>query len=231
RDPTPPAPTPRPLAPSEPPLTTPDAPSDRFVRGDATALTPAQLRGMNLFQNLGCVTCHSGPNFSGASVFDARQPYRLFPANPTAFNARYRLTADTGLAAPGSQHGLWRIPSLRNVALTGPWLHNGAVDKLEDVVRIMASAQLGRLTADDPRAGRFVVWSGEERVLGGVDRSTLSDRDVADIVEFLRSLSSERLVAQVAKQGGNPIAKAGRRADAGVLFTANDNSRPLRLVR
>jgi len=212
-------------------LITPDAPYDRFVRGDAKALTPAQLRGMSLFQNLGCVTCHSGPNFSGASVFDARQPFRLFPANATAFNARYRLTGDTGLATPGGKQGLWRIPSLRNVALTGPWLHNGAVDKLEDVVRIMASAQLGRLTADDPRAGRFVIWSGQERVLGGVDRSALGDQEVADIAAFLRSLSSERLVAQVAKQGGNPVAKTGRRADAGVLFTANDNSRPLRLVR
>lgn len=176
-------------------LITPDAPYDRFVRGAAGALSAAQLRGMALFQSLGCITCHSGPNFSGASLFDGQAPLRLFPANATSFDARYGLTRDKGLAGPGSERGVWRIPSLRNVALTGPYFHNGAVADLAEAVRIMASAQIGRLPKDDPRPGRFVVWSGIDRVLGGVDRSPLTDQQVDDIVAFLHSLTSDRLAA------------------------------------
>ncbi len=182
-------------------LITPDAPYDRFVRGDATALSAAQLRGMALFQSLGCITCHSGPNFSGASLFDPSAPLRVFPANATPFDARYELTRDTGLAGPKSERGVWRIPSLRNVALTAPYFHNGSVADLAEAVRIMASAQVGRLTQDDPRPGRFVIWSGMERVLTGVDRSALTGQQVDDIVVFLRGLTSDSLAAAARKPG------------------------------
>ncbi|MBI4986995.1 MAG: c-type cytochrome [Rhodocyclales bacterium] len=181
-------------------LITPDAPYDRFVRGDATALSAAQLRGMALFQSTGCIGCHSGPNFSGASLFDPTAPLRVFPANATAFDARYGLTRDSGLAPAGSGRGIWRVPSLRNVALTAPYFHNGSVDDLAEAVRIMASAQVGRRTRDDPDPGRYVVWSPPERVLSSVDRSALTDQQVDDIVAFLRSLSSATLAA--ARQPG-----------------------------
>jgi cytochrome c peroxidase len=185
-------------------LITPDAPYDRFVRGDANAMSPAALRGMALFESLGCVSCHSGPNFSGASLFDTSAPLRLFPGTSTAFDARYGLTRDTGLATPGSSRGVWRVPSLRNVALTGPYFHNGSVTELAEAVRIMASAQLGRLTRDDPRTGRFVVWSAPERMLSSVDRSALSDQQVDDIVAFLRALTSDRLATIASTTGKLP---------------------------
>jgi cytochrome c peroxidase len=174
-------------------LITPDAPYDRFVRGDAHALSPAALRGMALFESLGCVACHSGPNFSGASLFDTAAPLRLFPANRTPFEARYGFTRDLGLAAPGTGRGVWRVPSLRNVALTAPYFHNGSVNDLAEAVRVMASAQLGRLTREDTGPGRFVVWSAPDRMLSSVDRSALSDQQVDDIVAFLRALTSDRL--------------------------------------
>lgn len=85
------------------------------------------------------------------------------------------------------------MASLRNVALTGPWLHNGSVDKLEEVVRIMASAQLGR-------SARLMAWMGPDNALSRVDRSPLSDREVADIVAFLNALSSDALVASLQKK-------------------------------
>lgn len=184
-------------------LITPDAPYDRFVRGDAKALSAAQLRGMALFQSLGCITCHSGPNFSGASLFDTTAPLRIFPANATPYDARYGLTRDTGLAGPSSERGVWRIPSLRNVALTGPYFHNGSVTELAEAVRIMASAQVGRLTQDDPRPGRFVIWSGLDKVLSGVDRTALTDQQVDDIVAFLRGLTSDALAATARRPGAN----------------------------
>ena len=162
-------------------LITPDAPYDRFVRGDSSALTPQQLRGMALFESVGCVVCHKGPNFSDAALVGGESPFRFFPANPSRYEKIYPLLKENG------ERGIWRVASLRNVALTGPWLHNGSVDKLEEVVRIMATAQLGH-------SAELIGWvdSGQAR---RVDRAPLSDAQVADIVAFLKALSSERLLA------------------------------------
>ncbi|MEW8152951.1 MAG: cytochrome-c peroxidase, partial [Candidatus Thiodiazotropha endolucinida] len=60
-------------------LITPDSPYDRFIRGDSSALTEKQIRGMALFESTGCILCHSGPNFSAASLFSDDTPYRIFP--------------------------------------------------------------------------------------------------------------------------------------------------------
>ncbi|PKO48497.1 MAG: cytochrome-c peroxidase [Betaproteobacteria bacterium HGW-Betaproteobacteria-4] len=167
-------------------LITPDAPYDRFVRGDATALNPAQLRGMALFESLGCVLCHRGPSFSDAGLIGGESAFRIFPANATPYEKQYDLLLD-------GKRGTWRIASLRNVALTGPWLHNGSVDKLENVVRIMASAQLGR-------SGKLNTWLNDDRQLGKADRSPIGDKEVADLVAFLEALSSDRLVVAEGKE-------------------------------
>lgn len=167
-------------------LITPDAPYDRFVRGDATALNPSQLRGMALFESTGCVLCHRGPSFSDAGLIGGESAFRIFPANATPYEKEYDLLLD-------GQRATWRIASLRNVAQTGPWLHNGSVDKLENVVRIMASAQLGR-------SGQLNAWLNDDRQLGKADRSPLGEKDVADIVAFLGALSSDRLVLAAGKE-------------------------------
>lgn len=161
-------------------LITPDSPYDRFVRGDATALSREQLRGMALFESVGCVQCHRGPNFSDASLLGGENARRFFPATSTPYEKQYPLRTESG------ERGVWRVPSLRNVALTGPWLHNGSVDKLDAVVRIMASAQLGRSTD-------LMTWLNQDRSLGKVDRSPLNDQEVRDLVAFLESLSSDHL--------------------------------------
>jgi cytochrome c peroxidase len=167
-------------------LVTPDAPYDRFVRGDASALSRAQLRGMTLFESLGCVTCHAGPAFSDASLLVEGMPLRIFPANPTPYEDKYDLLADRDGA-----RGTWRVPSLRNVALTGPYFHNGAVDDLAEAVRIMAAAQLNLALDKTPARGSY--WLSADRELHRTEPRSLSPRDVDDIVAFLRALSSERL--------------------------------------
>ncbi len=176
-------------------LITPDAPYDRFVRGDETALSVAQLRGMELFQSVGCILCHSGPNFSGASVFDPPpSPRRLFPVfDSQRYVVRYGLTRDVGANVPGNKQGVWRIPSLRNVALTTPYFHNGSVDSLREAVRIMATVQRGRQIGDDANGSRRIVWSKQDRTISRTGTAPLSERDVDDIVAFLESLSSESL--------------------------------------
>ncbi|TCJ14973.1 c-type cytochrome [Parasulfuritortus cantonensis] len=184
-------------------LVTADAPYDRYVRGDRAALDAAQVRGMALFEEVGCVICHHGPNFSSASRFDARAPYRMFPAYGNAYVARYRLADDHGLGAERAGRGVWKVPSLRNVALTGPYFHNGAVTSLEEAVRIMATSQLGRRVvpgAADPAEAAY--WSAADRALHRVPGRELSEAQVRDIAAFLRALSSARLAARVAASGG-----------------------------
>lgn len=179
-------------------LITPDAPYDRFVRGDDKALTTAQLRGMELFQSVGCIQCHSGPNFSGASLFDPPpSTQRLFPVfDSPEYMKRYKLNKDPGANAPGSKQAVWRIPSLRNVALTAPYFHNGSVDSLPEAVRIMATVQRGRQVGSGTNGVRAVVWSKQDRTIARNDTAVLSDRDVDDIVAFLKSLSSDTLAAR-----------------------------------
>ena len=182
-------------------LITPDTPYDRFVRGDQHALNQAQLRGMALFQSTGCINCHSGPNFSAASLFDIQSPQSTLRSFPT-FDSPYAsrpLTKDVGAAAPGSKRGVWRVPSLRNVALTGPYLHNGSVDNLEEVVRIMATAQLRGTISNEAHPARAIAWLDQGKNLSVVGRPTLNDHDVTDIVSFLKALSSDELVARMKK--------------------------------
>ena len=187
-------------------LITPNTPYDRYVRGESEALSVEQLKGMALFEELGCINCHSGPNFSGAGIMANNSPWRIFPVLDTQFEPQYHLTDDVGKAVAGSQKGVWRIPSLRNVAKTGPYLHNGSVTELAEVVRIMASAQLGhRLEADlenqhentifTPRSnGESLVWSAETRSLIPIEVRTVTEEEVAAIVVFLESLNGELVV-------------------------------------
>ncbi|MBM96573.1 MAG: cytochrome-c peroxidase [Oceanospirillaceae bacterium] len=170
-------------------LITPDSPYDRYVRGDTSALNPVQLRGMALFEELGCVNCHSGPNFSGAGILANNSPWRIFPALDTPFEQQYQLTEDLGMAPAGSTKGVWRIPSLRNVAQTAPYFHNGSVTELEEAVRIMASAQLGHQLAQTASESEF-VWS-DDGYLIPVQRRTVTEQEVQAIVAFLESLSGE----------------------------------------
>ncbi|MGE5478624.1 MAG: cytochrome-c peroxidase [Bacteroidales bacterium] len=178
-------------------LVTTDAPYDRFIAGDDGALNAAQKRGMWLFQSSGCIMCHAGPNFSGASQVGPRNPFAPLYAKRSAVAARYDLTSDKGKAAPGSEMGVWRIPSLRNVALTAPYFHNGSVGELREAVKVMATAQLGATISDDPQMRRTPRWSPERRQFDTLDRLVLSNHDLDDIVAFLNSLSSDTLASRV----------------------------------
>ena len=179
-------------------LVTPDTPYDRFVNGDRNALTPQQVRGMSLFESVGCADCHAGPNFSSASVLTrdhGGRGLRLFPAQPSAFDAKYGLTADAGAREKGQSPGLWRVPSLRNIALTGPYFHNGSVSDLSEAVRIMAVSQSGRVLSEAPVLEPAVAWLPAERRLMRYRRTPVSEAEIADITAFLRGLTSGRLAA------------------------------------
>lgn len=173
-------------------LITADSPYDRFIRGDLTALTTQQIRGMSHFENFGCVSCHHGPNFSAASIFDDQAPKRIFPTFPTPFEEEYDLLLNSA-DQQKKYRSVWRVPSLRNVALTGPWLHNGSIDNLETVIKIMAAGQLGW-------SGHYLLWDDQALTLTKVNRPIPSDQEVADISAFLNALSSDKLINSRVKQ-------------------------------
>lgn len=124
---------------------------DRFAAGDLTALSTQQQRGLNRFNELGCTGCHRPPAFTGPWL--AGGFYVTFPFHDSPYVAQYGLRDDIGRQAvtndPADRHK-YRVPTLRNVALTAPYFHNGAVATLDEAVRVMAASQLAtRLSRED----------------------------------------------------------------------------------
>ncbi|MCV6636379.1 cytochrome c peroxidase [Candidatus Albibeggiatoa sp. nov. NOAA] len=175
-------------------LITPNSAYDRFVKGDADALNAQQLRGMALFESTGCILCHSGANFSGASIGSDNSAYRIFPtvAN-TEYEKKYNLADDLGASQRFAdvERGVWRIPSLRNVNRTAPYFHNGSVDSLEEAVRIMGRVQLNQTLSNQATDDKTLYWSHEAQQLFESSNQALTDDEVKDIVVFLTALDGE----------------------------------------
>ncbi|HET9695148.1 MAG TPA: cytochrome c peroxidase [Steroidobacteraceae bacterium] len=129
-------------------LITPNSPYDRYVRGDKAALTAQQQHGMQLFAEVGCGGCHQGASFAGPALPTGAPFLQKFPVvASSALVAEYDLASDTGRAVSSGKPedtNVWRVPTLRNLTYTAPYMHNGAVKSLPEAVRVMASAQLAR---------------------------------------------------------------------------------------
>jgi cytochrome c peroxidase len=120
-------------------LITPNAPFDRFLDGSDEALTEDQKRGLGLFMDVGCTACHGGILLGGSSYQrfgTVRNPgAELLPPED---RGRFNVTGD-----PNDEYA-FKVPVLRNVALTAPYFHKGLVWKLEGAISVMGAAQLGR---------------------------------------------------------------------------------------
>ncbi len=142
-------------------LLTPDAPFDRYLGGDAHALTDDAREGYRRFKSYGCASCHQGMN-AGGNLY---QPFGIFePARllgPLANDpGRFRITR-----VPRDRN-VFRVPGLRNVAVTAPYFHDGRASTLEEAIGVMGRHQLGRrLTRDDIRfvAAFLRTLTGEYR--------------------------------------------------------------------
>lgn len=109
-------------------LVTPGARFDRWLLGDRSALSQTELQGYRLFKSLGCSSCHQGVNVGG-NLFERQGVFHPLVEGPPE---------------------TVRVPSLRNVATTAPYFHDGSAATLQDAVRRMATAQLDRtLTSED----------------------------------------------------------------------------------
>jgi cytochrome c peroxidase len=129
------------LATYERSLITPNARLDQYLRGQYQALSAEEERGYQLFKAYGCVACHQGMNIGG-NLFEKFGifPGMVGPVRPDAEAdpGRFRVT---GVAR---DRGVFRVPSLRNVALTAPYFHDGRTSTLDEAVDTMARVQLGR---------------------------------------------------------------------------------------
>ena len=142
-------------------LSTPNSRFDRFLQGNLTALNGQEQAGYRLFKQIGCTSCHQGAAIGGNMYqkLGIMEDYFGLSGKPaTSDLGRYNVTKRD------EDRHFFKMPSLRNVAVTPPYLHNGSAATLEDAVRVMARYQLGR---------------------------HLDDPEIASIVAFLRTLTGE----------------------------------------
>ena len=146
-----------------------DSSFDRFAAGDFNALTPAQRRGFDVFRSAQtrCFECHAWPTFSH-NTFHVLGVPDTDPAHPDLGRAET-------VNAPDSA-GAFRVPGLRNVALSAPYMHNGAFATLEEVVEFYERGGGG--------ADGLVV---DEKVAG----FTLTEQQKSDLIQFLYALTDE----------------------------------------
>ena len=138
-----------------------DAPYDRRKRGEAVAVSPEALRGEALFfgRRAGCASCHAGPSFTDAAGV---MPEKAFHRIDLPFSGDRGLSEVTGRETDMAR---FRTPGLRNVAVSGPYLHDGSAKTLSQAIR-------------------------RHR-----DATRLNDAEVADLVAFLNTLTDDRFIA------------------------------------
>jgi cytochrome c peroxidase len=131
-------------------LITPNAPFDRFLRGDTNAISAAEKAGYAAFKQYGCVACHQGVNVGGNMFqkFGTMGDYFAKRGNPTPDDlGRFLVTQAE------RDRNVFKVPSLRNVAVTAPYFHDASAKTLEEAVDVMFRYQLGRVaSAEDKKA-------------------------------------------------------------------------------
>lgn len=141
-------------------LTTLNSPYDKGT------MSEEEKKGYETFKSVGCTACHSGDHFAGPQRPIGTGFYQKFPLNEnTEYNQKYKFSDDLGrfeVSLKPEDKSMFRVPTLRNVAITAPYFHNGAVNDLSEAVRVMAKSQLSK---------------------------DLSDTEVKEIVAFLNALT------------------------------------------
>lgn len=117
-------------------LVTPNSRFDRWLLGDADALTPTELAGYELFKSSGCIACHNGEAVGGNSFqkMGVVEPYQ-------AKSPAEGLSSVTGKDADRFK---FKVPTLRNVEMTYPYFHDGEAETLTEAVDVMGRLQLGK---------------------------------------------------------------------------------------
>jgi cytochrome c peroxidase len=122
-------------------LLTPNSPFDRYLNGDTAAISREAREGHRRFVSFGCISCHQGVNVGGNlfQLFGVMGNYFVDRGNPAKADlGRYNVTGRK------EDRYVFKVPGLRNVAVTAPYFHDGSVDTLDMAIEIMARYQLGR---------------------------------------------------------------------------------------
>lgn len=150
-------------------LTTPNGPFDRWLRGEDDAMNEQELRGLTSFMTVGCTSCHQGAGIGGTMYQRMGNVNDYFGSLARALDendyGRFNVTGDD------ADRHRFKVPILRNVTDTGPYMHDGAIEDLGEVVHIMAYHQLGR---------------------------TLEQSEIDDIVAFMGTLGGEQPSVDIA---------------------------------
>ena len=184
---------------------------DRYLAGRAS-LDAAQTRGKDLFfgERAECSHCHTSFNFNDQAVYAGSRPAPRLFHNTGLYNI-----AGTG-AFPAPNRGIFeftsrpqdmgrfRAPSLRNVGVTAPYMHDGSIATLEEVVAFYAAG--GRNISEGPNAGDGRLNPFKSGLISSIN---LSPQDQADIVAFLRTLTDRRLLTE--PRFSDPFAPRPRR--------------------
>jgi cytochrome c peroxidase len=157
-----------------------NSPFDRFRAGDFDALTAQQRRGLATFDEVGCDRCHDGPMFSDFDHHAEGVAEHPLLAQPDAGAGRFR----------------FRTPSLRNVALTAPYMHNGMLPTLQDVLRFYDNGRSENPNVSNERdrdGDRGRNNFGIARVSGQFRRvDDMSESEMSDIIAFLNALTDTK---------------------------------------
>lgn len=174
-----------------------DSPYDRFQSGDADAMSPAQVRGMALFfsERLECFHCHGGFNFSDS----VSSPEFPFAERPFHNNGMYNVGNDGSypqsqgafdLTDQEDDRGRFKAPTLRNIAVTAPYLHDGSVETLSELIDFYAAG--GRVIESGELAGDGTTHPNKSSFVAGFD---LSEQDKEDLLAFLNALTDESFLS------------------------------------
>jgi cytochrome c peroxidase len=136
---------------------------DDFLKGNINALNDEEVQGLDLFISKTCISCHTGPMLGGNMY---QKMGLIKPYADQEDQGRYEVTKQD------IDRMMFKVPVLRNIGLTAPYMHDGKVATLEEAVKLMADIQLGQ---------------------------TLTDEETAKIVAFLNSLSDKMRVTTAAK--------------------------------
>jgi cytochrome c peroxidase len=174
-----------------------DARYDRYLAGDEAALNESEVRGMDLFfsEKLECFHCHGGFNFTDSSTHENDRVDRVGFHNNGLYNT------DANGAYPSDNTGLYdmtgerrdmgrfKAPTLRNIAVTAPYMHDGSIATLEDVVAHYERG--GRLIEEGDNAGDGLRSPYKSEFIRGF---AITDEERADLIAFLQSLSDEAVL-------------------------------------
>ena len=175
-----------------------DSSFDRYIyQRERDALGESELRGMDLFfsEKLECHHCHGGFNFSFSTTHEGSGTFEIAFHNTGLYNLDGNGQAPLGsqgvfeVSGDPKDMGRFRAPTLRNIEVTAPYMHDGSMTSLEEVIHFYEAG--GRFIEEGPWAGDGRISPLKSQFISGF---TLTNQERIDLINFLRSLTDQRFL-------------------------------------